>query len=426
MDQTPDAPPSERPSATRPAERTPMSVHLMRKGIPALVLILVLAGGALFWTLMDPAPSHEAASGPGGPIPVSVSTVEPETLSAHLRFLAQTEGSQVVEIRARVAGYLEERAFTEGQQVEKGSALFRIDAKPFEVQLEQARARLASAQATLERATHQVRRYQEAVARDAGTSNELEDWQTQQSIAQAQVQQATAEIAAAELELGYTTIESPITGSVGRSLKDVGSYVDAGQNGLLAVVQQVDPMYVRYSVTEAEMLRFQRQEEAGVLIVPELTSIEFTITLADGSEYPHTGHINFLDVAVDQTTGTSVVRGEVPNPDGVLRPGQFVYATITNVQRVNVIRVPQSAVQMSPKGASVMVIGPDGNAQARPVELGEWDDNEFWVIEQGLQPGDRVITDRLMMVRPGAPVTVAEPRAESEAPSPATSEGEPS
>jgi membrane fusion protein (multidrug efflux system) len=201
----------------------------------------------------------------------------------------------------------------------------------------------------------------------------------------------------------------------------VGSYVDAGQNGLLAVVQQVDPMYVRYSVTETELLRFQRQEDSGVLVVPELTAIEFTITLADGSAYPHTGNINFLDVQVDQTTGTSVVRGQVPNPDGLLRPGQFVYATITNVQRVNVIRVPQSAVQMSPSGASVLVIGPDGKAQPRPVELGEWDGNEYWAIEDGLEPGDKVITNRLMMVRPGTPVTIAEPQAE-----PAQPEGEPS
>jgi membrane fusion protein (multidrug efflux system) len=398
-----------------------MAVHLAKKGIPALVLVLVLAGGAILWAVLDHAPDHEAAPPPPGPVAVSVSVVEPETLGANLRFLAQTEGSQVVEIRARVAGYLQERAFTEGQQVEKGSLLFQIDPKPFEVQLEQARARLASAQATLDRATQQVKRYEEAFARQAGTSNELDDWQTQRSVAQAQVQQATAEIAAANLELGYTTIESPITGVIGRSLKDVGSYVDAGQNGLLAVVQQVDPMYVRYSVTETELLRFQRQEDSGVLVVPELTAIEFTITLADGSAYPHTGNINFLDVQVDQTTGTSVVRGQVPNPDGLLRPGQFVYATITNVQRVNVIRVPQSAVQMSPSGASVLVIGPDGKAQPRPVELGEWDGNEYWAIEDGLEPGDKVITNRLMMVRPGTPVTIAEPQAE-----PAQPEGEPS
>lgn len=396
--------------------------HVVKKGIPALVLVLVLAGGAVFWTLTESGPSHEAVAPPSNPIPVSVHVVEPETLAAPLRFLAQTEGSQVVEIRARVAGYLQERQFTEGQRVEKGSTLFQIDPEPFEVQLEQAQARLSSAQATLERATHQVERYRRAVESSAGTSNELEDWQTQKSVATAEVQRAKAEIDAAQLELGYTTIESPITGVVGRSLRDVGSYVDAGQNGLLAVVQQIDPIYVQYSVTESEMLRFQRQEAEGVLIVPELTEIEFSVTLADGSVYAHTGHINYLDVEVDQTTGTSVVRGEVPNPDGLLKPGQFVYATVTNIQRVGVIRVPQAAVQMSTRGASVMVVSEDGTAQPRPVELGEWDDNVHWVIQRGLEPGDKVITDRLMMVRPGTAVTIA-PESESQ---PAQPAGEPS
>lgn len=380
--------------------------HVVRRGIPLLVLVAALGGAYYYWDTSHHDPRAVQAPHPQQPLPVEVVTVKREDVPIALRFLGQTEGAQVVEIRARVAGYLQERFFTEGAKVEQGQMLFQIDPRPFEVEVAQARAGLASAQATLERASTQLRRFERLGTQGTVTESEIEEWQTQQRVAAAQVQQQNALIDAAQLQLEYASIHSPITGVIGQALKDTGSYVDAGLNGLLAVVQQVDPIYVRYAVTEQEMLRFRRQEAAGQIVAPEIDKLDLVVTLSDGSTYPHRGRINFVDVQVDETTGTSVVRGEVPNPDGILKPGQFIYANILGISRVGVIRVPQGVVTQSPSGATVLVVNNQNVAESRPVVLGEWSGSDFWIVEQGLQPGDRVITSRLMMVRPGVPVTI--------------------
>jgi membrane fusion protein, multidrug efflux system len=391
--------------------RHPMVGHLVRRGIPILILAIVLAGVIVFWRRANVAPKHEAAAAPQGPVPVTVLAVRKETVPVQLKFLGQTEGSLVVEIRARVAGYLQERTFKEGDRVEKGQKLFQIDPRPFEVELARAKARLVSAEATVRRARAQVKRYEELAKRQSATQGELEDWQTQEMVAAAAIEQSRAEIAAAELQLSYTSIEAPVTGMIGRAVKDVGSYVDAGQNGLLAVVQQVDPIYVRFSITEQEVLRYRRQVAAGEIAAPAVDAVELEVTLSDGTTYPHRGRINFVDVQVDQTTGTSIVRGQVPNPDGLLKPGQFIYARVLGIDRINVVRVPQDAVLHQPSGDSVLVVSEKNQVEARPVVLGEWSGNTDWVIERGLEPGDRVITTRLMTLRPGMPVTVAPPGA---------------
>ena len=380
--------------------------HVVKRSIPLVVLLLVLGAAYWFWRITDPAPEPESGAHSPDPVAVSVVVVEPVNTPFQLRFLGQTEASQIVELRARVSGFIDDRLFTEGDPVSKNQKLFEIDPEPFQVELDMAEASLASAEATKERATQQVRRYQELAAQQSATMTELEDWQTQERVAVASVSMAKAQVAAATLQRGYTTIKSPIDGMIGRSLMDTGSYVDTTQNSLLAIVEQVDPIYIRYSVTEQEMLRFQRQADAGSILVPDLQDLELEVILADGSVYPRRGKINFIDVRVDESTGTSVVRGEVANPDGVLKPGQFVYANIIGVERVQVLRVPQRAVQQSPAGASVLVVNVDGVADSRPVVLGDWLGTEYWIIERGLNPGDRVIVDRLMMVRPGTPVTV--------------------
>lgn len=378
--------------------------HIVRRGIPVLVLIGALGGACYYWETASHAPVPHEPPAPLDPVPVETLTVARETVPVTMRFLGQTEGAQVVEIRARVAGYLQERAFEEGSRVEVGQKLFQIDPRPFEVEVAQAEAGLASARATLERATMQLRRFEQLGNQGTVTESEIEEWSTQKQVAAAQVQQRQAEIAAAKLQLDYATITSPIQGVIGQALKDTGSYVDAGQNGLLAVVQQVDPIYVRYAVTEQEILRFRRQVDAHEIVAPDVEQLELEITLSDGSTYPYRGRINFIDIQVDQTTGTSVVRGEVPNPEGLLKPGQFIYTSVLGINRINVIRVPQGVVTQSPTGASVMVVN-GGVAELRPVTLGDWSGSDFWIIERGLEPGDQVITSKLMMVRPGLPVS---------------------
>lgn len=183
-------------------------------------------------------------------------TVKRQSVPIRMRFLGQTEASKRVEIRARVAGYLHAWTFKEGDRVEQGQALFQIDSRPFEVALAEARARLGSAEATLGLARYHVRRLENLFSKQAASDVELEEWQVQKRVALAQVELAKAQVAAAELELGYATIEAPISGMIGRVPKDAGGYVDSGANGLLVVVQQVDPIYVRYSVTEQEIPLF--------------------------------------------------------------------------------------------------------------------------------------------------------------------------
>ncbi|HWL08478.1 MAG TPA: efflux RND transporter periplasmic adaptor subunit [Planctomicrobium sp.] len=379
--------------------------HLVRRGLPLLILGGVLAAAYHYLGHGGHAPTHQTgAAPPPAPLPVTVMTTREETVPILARFLGQTEASQVVEIRARVAGHIVDRTFQEGELVQQGQKLFQIDSRPIEVELLQARARLASSEAVLSQAALNLKRNQQ-LARDQATSQaSLEGTQADHQVALANVELQKALIAAAELELTYTSIESPVTGRIGQVLKDVGNYIGAGGSDPLVTIQKIDPMYVRFPVTEQEMLRFRRQIAEGDIVTPATEDLELEITLADGSIYPHKGKINFQDVKIDQLTGTMVVRGSVPNSDGSLVPGQFIHTTVLGPQRVNVIRVPQSAVLQSPVGASVYVVSGENTVEARPVTLGEWSGKDQWIIERGLKVGEQIILDRLMMLRPGAPV----------------------
>ncbi|MGC1274198.1 MAG: efflux RND transporter periplasmic adaptor subunit [Planctomycetaceae bacterium] len=382
------------------------------RGVSLLVLAAVLAGAYFYWRRADHSPEPVAAREPARPVPVSMLTLREETVPMQMRFLGQTEASQTVEIRARVAGHLLERSFREGELVEQGQKLFQIDRRPFEVELAQSKARLASAEATQARAAQELRRYQRLAAREAATEDRVEQSQTEERVAAADVAMQQAQIAAVELQLQYTAIESPVTGRIGRALRDVGSYIAAGSEPL-ATVQQVDPMYVRYSVTEQEILRFRRGVAEGRIVAPAADETELQVTLADGSIYPLRGKINFLDVQIDLQTGTAVVRGTLPNPDGALIPGQFVHADPLGISRVGVLAVPQTAVRMSPTGASVFIVNAEDHVESRPVTLGEWSGDDRWIVESGLSSGERIVTDRLMQIQPGMPVTEASPQGPS-------------
>ena len=383
--------------------------HLIYRGVPVVLLLLALAGASFYWARTDHGPKAQAGSAQqaGAPLPVQVVVARPQNVPLRPRFLGQTEASQVVEIRSRVRGFLLERAFEEGQPVKAGDVLFRIDPKPFEADLAMARAALVSAQATHERAVTELRRYQTLFEQKNVTANELDEARKDERVAAAAVALEKARFARAELDLSYTTIQSPIDGVADRSLKDVGSYIDDAANGLLTTVRKVEPMYVRYSVSEQDLLRWQRQQEAGELMVPERDQLDLEVTLGDGRPYPHHGRINFVDVRVDPATGTAVIRGTVPNPEGTLRPGQFVHASVLGIERVNTILVPQKAVVQSPTGSSVYVVNGRDVVEQRPVALGEWV-GDGWVVETGIKGGDRVVVDRLMQVRPGTAVAVAD------------------
>jgi membrane fusion protein (multidrug efflux system) len=225
---------------------------------------------------------------------------------------------------------------------------------------------------------------------------------------------ARARLTEATLNLKYARVEAPITGVAGRALRSEGNYV-SGPEVLLTTVTQVDPMYVLFGVSDQERLRLDREVEAGRLILPENGAFTVSVKLAEGSVYANSGKLNFSDVRISGTTGTSEARAELPNPNGLLRPGQFVRVILNGAQRPGAILVPQRAVLEGPKGKFVYVVDKDSKAEARLVEVGDWQNDE-WIIAAGLNPGDKVIVDGVMKIRPGVPVQVAITNAPGAAP----------
>lgn len=389
------------------AKETLLLRHILWRGLVVVVLLGVLGFAAFYLTRGGHGPAPRAAPPPSGPLAVNILTVEPKEVPITAEFLGQTEASQTVPIRARVSGVLMERGFEEGQIVTEGQVLFRIDPEPFEVALRRAEAGLQSAQAVLTRAERQVRRFQELAAQQQAAANELEQAQESLGVAAAQVATQRALIEQAKLDLGYTTVESPITGVIGMRQQDVGSFVGPAPAAepLLATVRKLDPLYVRFSVSERDLLRWQRMIEQGMVADVGVEDLTVTVVLPDGREFPHPGRIDYVDVAVDPSTGTAVIRSTVPNPDRTLLPGQFVQVRIGGASQLGAIAVPQSAVLQTPNGAAVYVVD-GGVAQLRPVTTGGWSNGE-WIIESGLRSGDRVVTDHLVQVRPGMPVEAA-------------------
>lgn len=380
------------------------TMHIVRQVVIVLVLALVVGGLYLYWPYFERSPQAAQSQAPREPMPVGTITVRAQDIPLTSRYLAQTRASQIVPIRARVSGFLIERAFEEGQPVESGQVLFRIDPQPFEVALAQAEAQLAAAQARLERATKQLARFEELSQLQSAAANELEQWQEEQQVATAEVRQQEATVEQSRLDLNYTTIRAPLDGVIGEAQQDVGSYISAtGSSAELAVVWQVDPIYVRFDVSEQDLLRWQRMVGKGEVTDLPVEDFEVRVVLPDGRVHPEIGRINYVDVTLDPSTGTAAVRATVPNSGGQLRPGQFVHADISGATRLGVILVPQSAVMQSPAGANVYVVDDNGAAQTRRVQLGEWNGDD-WIIDSGLAPGDRVIVDHLMQLRPGTPV----------------------
>jgi len=396
------------------------------RNIRRAVMLAILAGavtaGLAYLQGADSRPAGMQARGPQHALTVSMITLTPRNVPLRPLFLGQTEASQTVEIRARVSGFLESRHFEEGGEVSAGQTLFRIDPRSFEASLDLARAQLASARAEFARARSKVTRYTKLRQSNAATQDELEQWQTEEQVAQANILMANARIVNSELDLGYTEITSPMDGRIGMALKDVGSYVDGSTGGLLAVVEKTDPIYVRYTVSEQDILLARRLAQSGKTSQPLQSQMRLALTLADGSSYPYEGRITYTDPQIDPATSSSVMRGTFPNPDGQLLPGQFVHVRIDGIDRLNALLVPKTAVLQNPAGAFVYVVGEGGKAELRKVALGDWHEDQ-WVIEAGLEPGDTVITDHLMQLAPGLPVQSAPAAQTRPDEAPAGSEG---
>jgi len=350
--------------------------------------------------------------GMGMPPPeVTVISVAPQELPQTYEYVGQTAGSREAEVRARVGGILLKRNFEEGKPVEKGQSLYTIDRAPFEAALARAQADVGAAEARLQQSKRNAARLKPLYAEKAVSQKEYDDAVSGEQIGNADLKAARARLTESRLNLDYTKVEAPVSGIASRSLQSEGTFIAAPQV-LLTTVSQVDPIWVNFGIPDNEQADLQREVAAGRLALPKDGAFEVRLRRADGSFYARSGKLNFSDVKVTTTTGTRETRAELPNPDGVLRPGEFVRVILQGAVRPNAITVPQRAVLEGPQGKFVYVVDEKGTAQPRPVKAGEWAGKDLWIITEGVQAGDRVIVDGVMRLGPGAPVRIAEKKEE--------------
>ncbi len=354
-----------------------------------------------------------AGGPPGGypPAPVSVMTVQPADLPVEYEYVGQTAGSREVEIRARVTGILMKRNYVEGAQVKAGQSLFTLDPAPYLTAAAKAEADLASAEARLAQSQRQAVRLKPLIEAKAVSQKDYDDAVSGEQVARADMKGAQARLNEAQLNLRYARVESPLSGLASRSLKSEGALV-SGPDVLLTIVSQVNPIFINFGIPDNDQAKLRKDIESGALTLPAGGKFEVQVRLGDGSAFGKTGKLDFSDVRINPATGMSDARAELPNPDTLLRPGQFVKVRLTGAVRKGAVKVPQRAVLEGPAGKFVYVVsaGDKGGekADARPVDVGEWA-GDAWVIRSGLKAGDRVITDGVMKIGPGAPVSVAAP-----------------
>ena len=350
-----------------------------------------------------PAPEAEPQA-----VPAAVITVTGGDVPYAAEFVGETESSQEVEIRARVEGFLESIAYREGSVAQKGDVLFQMDRRPFEASLDAARAELQAQQARLTTASANLKRVGPLAAEDALSQKDLDDATGTKDAAAAAVAGARSRVQQAEINLSYTTIRSPVNGVTSFARKQPGSFVSPGPDSLLTYVSALDPMRVTFSVSENEQLRFNRLMSDGTLKAPPGGKFSVEIVLADGTTVPAPGHITFGEASFSKETGTFLVRAELPNKDGALRPGQFVRVRVLGATWVDAIQLPQRAVMQGPQGNFVWVVDVESKAQFRPVSVGPLTGDQ-WLISEGLHPGERVVVDGGLKLAPGVPVRPAEP-----------------
>ena len=346
--------------------------------------------------------SKKEAPPPPPPPEVQVAEVIQKDVPIYIELVGSTLGSEDVEIRARVEGYLVSINFTEGSFVRKGQPLYKLDPKPFEVAIDQAKANLATAQAALEKTDNDVARYKPLFAQQAVSKQELDNALSAQQAAKAQVDAYKAAVAQAQLDLGYTNITSPVDGVIGTTQTKVGSLVSRGVT-LLNIVSQLNPILFRCSIAEAEYLRIARRNQQSGKAAERQWNVE--LILADGTVFPHRGRLDAIERAVDPTTGTLTGQFVFPNPDRLLRPSQYGKARFAIDIKEGAVLVPQLAVQEIQGLYSVMVVKPDATVEQRMVKAGERVGN-LWIIDSGVKPGEKVIVEGIQRVQPGMQVSV--------------------
>jgi membrane fusion protein (multidrug efflux system) len=375
-------------------------------------IVAVLAACALTLCVLNLSGCGQPPQPPAGnqPLPVTTLVVDVRPVPILLEAVGRTEGSKEVEIRARVSGIIQKQLYGEGTFVRRGTVLFQIERAPFEIAVSQARAAAEQAAAAHEQAQREERRLAELIAGGAVSRRQAEEATTALRSATASLAAAAARVREAELNLSYTTVTAPIDGVTGRALHSEGSLVSANtDSSLLTAVTQTDPLWVRFALSESEQEVMRRSgEKRG----------ELRLVLADGAEYENVGQVNFAGSTIDPSTGTVQLRAEFANPRLQILPGQFATVRLQAGVRPEIV-VPQTAVMQGAQGRFVWTVDAAGKAEQRTVQTGSWAGTD-WIIRDGLRPGDTVIIDNLMKLKPGAAV-VAQRQGEGAAPSAALS-----
>jgi len=363
---------------------------------------------------------HQAAPKGGGPVPVTVVTLKAEPVTLVRELPGRTTPYLIAEVRPQVDGIVKQRLFVEGASVRAGQPLYQIDDATYAAAYASAQANMARAEAALQSARLTARRSKELIAINAVSKQDDENATSALQQAEADVAAARAAERNARVVLDYARISAPISGRIGRSSVTQGALVTAKQDTPLAVIQQLDPIYVDLNQSSAEWLELRKAIDAGRLRKDH--DLPVTILLEDGSRYGQDGRLEFSEVSVDPTTGSFALRVVVPNAEHLLLPGMYVRALLRTGVRQDAVLAPQQGLQRDPRGqVNAMVVGADDKVEVRPVRVSQAIGDQ-WLVEEGLSSGDRVIIEGLQKIQPGVPVQATEAGSAAPQPAPAAAD----
>jgi membrane fusion protein, multidrug efflux system len=338
-------------------------------------------------------------------IGVTEFVIEPKSIPAVFNFLGFAESAHQVEIRGRVEGFLDKINYQEGQMVKEGDILFQLDPKQFKAKVADANGEVARQQALLANANLTANRLSALYKENAASKKDLDNAISDQLSAQAQLESAQAQLLNAEINLGYTTIISPISGIADRSRLREGSLINPSSNSLLTTISKLDPIWIYFTISDSDILSAKRHSADHSIIFPSENGYQVEATMSDGSLFPHKGSVNFSSPTYDQSSGTILARASFPNPNGDIRPGQFIRVKVYGAERPHAITVPQRALMQKSNGMFVYLIDPNGSVVVQNVSTGQWE-GDYQVITNGLKAGDRLVVDGINKINPGTSVKV--------------------
>ncbi|WP_160288345.1 efflux RND transporter periplasmic adaptor subunit [Pseudomonas knackmussii] len=359
--------------------------------------------------------AEEKAAPPAPPVTVEIAKSGPMPLN--LEYSGRAAGYREVQVRAQVSGILQKRTYEEGRPVKQGQVMFQIDPRPYQAALGQAKGALAQAQARYRQTDRDLKRIRELQVKGFASAMELDRYISNFEQAKADVEASKANVQAKQIDLDYTTVKAPISGMASKQTVSEGSLVAANDpnSSLLTELTQLDPIYINFAYTDTEAARLRDGVESGRMTLPEKGKLKAELFFGDGTRYPIDGVVDFTDSFVNTGTGTINARATVDNPESRLIPGQFVRVVVSGIMRKSVVTVPERALSQSPAGTFVYVVDDKGIAHMRPVNVAQMV-NGRWVLDSGVNAGERVIVDGLSKVRPDQPVKAQEASAEAAQP----------